>query len=241
MPRAPDAHLEERLVTAALCLLDEQGLEAVTMRAVAAAAGTSTPTLYERFADRDALLKGLVLRVQQAMISAVQSARNAEGFVKAYIRFSCRYRHRFELGIRTFGLRLASGEPMPVFNILRQILARETAASGRAFENLALAGNSAESAPRLKKRSVLGVSSFFFLKRHRSFDKCFPGTCSAQGAEPCRAILSSPGFAGTGGWHSMVTVSPYHTRHGLKPCPDTCFEGRSSARPLSAKAESKAN
>jgi len=139
MPRAPDAHLEERLVTAALCLLDEQGLEAVTMRAVAAAAGTSTPTLYERFADRDALLKGLVLRVQQAMISAVQSARNAEGFVKAYIRFSCRYRHRFELGIRTFGLRLASGEPMPVFNILRQILARETAASGRAFENLALA------------------------------------------------------------------------------------------------------
>jgi AcrR family transcriptional regulator len=131
--------LEERLVTAALRLLDEHGLEAVTMRSVAAAAGTSTPTLYKRFADRDALLKGLVLRVQYAMISAVRSARSAEGFVKAYIRFSCRYRHRFELGIRTFGLRLASGEPMPVFNVLRQILARETATTGRAVEDLALA------------------------------------------------------------------------------------------------------
>ena len=139
MPRAPDPRLEERLVTAALSLLDEHGLEAVTMRSVAAAAGTSTPTLYERFDDRDALLKGLVLRVQDAMISAVRSARSAEGFVKAYIRFSCRYPHRFELGIQTFGSRLVSAEPMPVLDVLRKILARETAAPCRAVENLALA------------------------------------------------------------------------------------------------------
>jgi AcrR family transcriptional regulator len=139
MPRAPDPHLEERVVTAALCLLDEHGLEAVTMRSVAAAAGTTTPTLYERFTDRDDVLKGLVLRVQDSMISTVQSARSAEGFVKAYIKFSCQYPHRFELGIRTFGSRLASAEPMPVFDILRQILEQETSASGRALEDLALA------------------------------------------------------------------------------------------------------
>ena len=139
MPRAPDPRLEERLVNAALSLLDDHGLEAVTMRSVAAAAGTSTPTLYERFDDRDALVKGLVLRVQDAMISAVWPARNAEGFVKAYIRFSCRYPHRFELGIQTFGSRLVSAEPMPVLDVLRQILARETAAPSRAVEDLALA------------------------------------------------------------------------------------------------------
>ena len=70
-------------------------------------------------------------------ISAVGSARSAEGFVKAYIRFSCLYRHRFALGIQTLGV--VSVEPMPVLDTLRQILARETATSSRAVEDLALA------------------------------------------------------------------------------------------------------
>ena len=49
MPRTPDPELEDRIVAAAMRLLDRGGEEAITMRAVAQEAGTTTPTIYERF------------------------------------------------------------------------------------------------------------------------------------------------------------------------------------------------
>ena len=49
----------EAIVAAALQLIDEQGLAAMTTRRLAAAMGIHQPTIYRRIADRDALL-GLV-------------------------------------------------------------------------------------------------------------------------------------------------------------------------------------
>jgi len=60
MPRSPDPALEGRLIAAALRLLDRGGESAITLRAVAKEAGTTTPSIYERFRSREALMMRLV-------------------------------------------------------------------------------------------------------------------------------------------------------------------------------------
>jgi AcrR family transcriptional regulator len=49
----------ENLLTAAAKLLDEGGVDAVSTRAVAAAAGVQPPVIYRRFGDKDGLLDAL--------------------------------------------------------------------------------------------------------------------------------------------------------------------------------------
>ena len=62
MPRHPDPELEQRILDAASRLWARGGEKGLTMRAVAKAAGTTTPTVYERYHDRDDILRSL--RVQ---------------------------------------------------------------------------------------------------------------------------------------------------------------------------------
>src|ERR1700675_4022727 len=56
MPRKADALLEGRILDAAYRIWSEGGEAALTMRAVARAARTTTPTLYERFSHKSDLL-----------------------------------------------------------------------------------------------------------------------------------------------------------------------------------------
>jgi AcrR family transcriptional regulator len=139
VPKRPDPELEGRITTAALRLLDERGLEAVTMRSVAAAAGTTTPTLYQRFDDRDALLTVMVNMVQDETIAELRPARSVEGMVKAFIMLFCRHPRRFDLMVDAFGARLATAEPTPVFDMLQELLTKEIGIRGRKREDLALA------------------------------------------------------------------------------------------------------
>jgi AcrR family transcriptional regulator len=139
LPKAPDPGIEERIVAAALRLLDERGMQGITMRSVAAAAGTTTPTIYERFADRQALMHGVVALIQKDLTTEVQSARSVEEFVTTCLQFFCRRRHRFDLGVETFGARLVAAEPRPVYEMFLQVIRREVGASGEDLEELALA------------------------------------------------------------------------------------------------------
>jgi AcrR family transcriptional regulator len=51
--------LRPRLLASALDVLQEQGLDGVTMRAVADRAGVTAPALYWHFADKEALVRGV--------------------------------------------------------------------------------------------------------------------------------------------------------------------------------------
>src|SRR5271165_5014323 len=126
MPRKADLAIEERIVTAALRLLDQGGTAAVTMRSVAKQAGTTTPTVYQRFQDREALLAALVLRGEQELLAALLSQRKAEKMVAEFLRFSCEHPNRFDLNAETFGGRLARGDPMPLFELLKSRLQEQT-------------------------------------------------------------------------------------------------------------------
>ena len=53
----------ERVLRAAVALADEQGLDALTMRALGGALGVQAMSLYNHVADKDAILDGIVERV----------------------------------------------------------------------------------------------------------------------------------------------------------------------------------
>ncbi len=139
VPRTPDPQLERRVTKAALRLLDSGGLSAVTLRAVAHEAGTTTPTIYGRFADREELLHSVVNEVQSEILVAVRGARDVTDFVTRYLDFSLQHPNRFELSADTFGSRISSGQPMPVYQLLKDYLAKEVGVQGRRREDLAMA------------------------------------------------------------------------------------------------------
>src|SRR5215470_18493570 len=53
----------ERIITAAVAIVDEQGLEGLSMRKLGAALGVEAMSLYNHIANKDALLDGIHERI----------------------------------------------------------------------------------------------------------------------------------------------------------------------------------
>lgn len=93
--RGEGGRLREELLDAAEQLLVEGGTDdALTLRAVAAAAGVSTPSVYLHFADREALLEAVCIRVWGELESLFHESRGDDPFQslgrfgRAYARFA---------------------------------------------------------------------------------------------------------------------------------------------------------
>ena len=97
MPRRPDPGVEERILSAASKLWKNGGENALTMRAVAKAAGTNTPAVYRRFPSREALLHALLRRVQQQVADAVRPSQSPEEACERYLDFALSHPHEYEL------------------------------------------------------------------------------------------------------------------------------------------------
>lgn len=117
MPRKPDPRLEKTIVTAATRLLDKHGLDAITMREVAKAAGTTTPTLYERFEDRDALLRGVLDRIAYEMLTRMETTRGIDGIAHEFLKYCCDYPNRLELLHRVFPHTIPTDRKRPTFDL----------------------------------------------------------------------------------------------------------------------------
>jgi AcrR family transcriptional regulator len=139
MPRPPDAELEERIVAAALRLLDRGGEAAVTLRAVAKEAGTTTPTIYQRFRDREVLMERLVDRATDEVVAILQPMASIEAIFLEYIRHCQAHPMRVNLMVETFGERYVAGDRMPAFELLRSRIVEEIGIKGRERDDLALA------------------------------------------------------------------------------------------------------
>ncbi|WP_431234318.1 TetR/AcrR family transcriptional regulator [Mycolicibacterium psychrotolerans] len=68
-PSSAATSTSERLLDAAAELLREGGVDAVSTRAVAAAAGTQPPILYRRFGDKNGLLEAATLHILQGYLT----------------------------------------------------------------------------------------------------------------------------------------------------------------------------
>jgi AcrR family transcriptional regulator len=139
MPRTPDPGLEDRIVAAALRLLDRSGERAITMRSVAAEAGTTTPTIYERFRNRDALMRSMIAHGTTEAMAVLQPVESVEELFCEFLRFNCARPLRFNLSVETFGARLVAGETTPVLELLKSWLTSELGVTGKKCEDLALA------------------------------------------------------------------------------------------------------
>lgn len=97
MARLADPGLEQRILDAAQKLWIMGGTDALTMRAVAATAGTTTPTLYQRFKDRQDILRGLLLRIREEVMQGLEAAGSPEEMCQRYLQYGLTHPHEYEL------------------------------------------------------------------------------------------------------------------------------------------------
>ena len=123
MPRTADAGLEARVLDAAYQLWSRRGEKALTMRAVARTARTTTPTLYQRFRDKRDILELLRKRAQEIMFSYMRRAHSCQEFCSRYFEFALKHSNEYELIHADWVVRLAKEEPRPSFELLKRSLA----------------------------------------------------------------------------------------------------------------------
>ena len=176
MARKADPFLESAIVNAAVRLLDKEGLEAVTMRDVAKAAGTTTPTLYERFSDRDALLVGVLEHIAQDIRARMEATRSVKGIGEAFLGYCSEYPNRFNLIHRVWPPTLPSTRPRPTFQLTVERLQSQYGHSFKQAQEIASAIMSI-----LVGTSVFmlgsGANSKFATRSRRIGMKAFEAVC----------------------------------------------------------------
>jgi AcrR family transcriptional regulator len=97
VPRRPDPDLEERILKAARMLWKKGGEKALTLRAVAQAAGTNTPAVYRRFRDRDDILRALLVRIQMDITAIVEGVSSPEEACELGLDYALGHPHEYQL------------------------------------------------------------------------------------------------------------------------------------------------
>jgi AcrR family transcriptional regulator len=97
VPRHPDSQLEERILAAAARLWHKQGEKGLTLRSVARAAGTTTPTVYKRFRNKEALRTALGRRLRDEMNAELFAASRLEEVYRRYLAFAEANPHQYDL------------------------------------------------------------------------------------------------------------------------------------------------
>ena len=103
--RGQGARLADDIVAGALALIERTGSdEAVTLRAVAREIGIAAPSIYAHFADRDAIVMAVVLRVFDELSAAITKGTASAGLdpadrlvggCEAYLSYGLEYPARY--------------------------------------------------------------------------------------------------------------------------------------------------
>jgi AcrR family transcriptional regulator len=137
MARHSDPELEIRILRAARDLWHEGGESALSMRAVAKAAGTNTPAVYRRFRTREDILRALVVRYQRQLYQQLVGCRSLPEIAKAFLDFALRQPREYELMMS--GLLGRMTEERPNIDLLAHRCAEWMGGSARDHEELVLA------------------------------------------------------------------------------------------------------
>lgn len=139
LPRHPDPDLEQQILAAASRLWARGGEKALTMRAVAKAAGTTTPTVYERYRDRDDILRSLRIQTRRDLFAALSRTRTLREAFQAQLDFALEHSHAYEVLFDGVGKPPSLHEPWPSFNLMRDRLAKRLGGTPRRHTRLMLA------------------------------------------------------------------------------------------------------
>jgi AcrR family transcriptional regulator len=138
LPRQPDPNLEQRILDAASRLWARGGEKALTMRAIARTAGTTTPTVYERYIDRNDILRALRLQTRRELFAAISKTETLHASVERYIRFALDHSHAYEVLFDGVGKPPSLHETWPSFNLIRERLAQRLGGSPHQHSRLML-------------------------------------------------------------------------------------------------------
>ncbi|HXY24933.1 MAG TPA: helix-turn-helix domain-containing protein [Candidatus Acidoferrum sp.] len=139
MPRKLDPRLEGKIIDAAYKICRKQGEQALTMRRVARAAGTTTPTLYERFSDKSNLLALLRSRSRLNLFSAIKSSRTPEQVCRRALDFFTEHPNDYRLISEDWAIAFARRDHMPSFEFMKQRIAAQLGGASEGHTMLALA------------------------------------------------------------------------------------------------------
>ena len=139
MPRHADPDLEQRILGVASRLWARGGEKSLTMRAVAKAAGTTTPTVYERYRDREDILRALRMKTRSDLYAALVRTRTLREAVQRQMEFALENSHAYEVLFDGVGRPPSLYEPWPSFNLMRERLARQIGGTPREHNRLILA------------------------------------------------------------------------------------------------------
>jgi AcrR family transcriptional regulator len=138
LPRQADPQLEQRILDAACRLWSRGGEKALTMRGVAKAAGTTTPTLYERYQDRDDILRALRIQTRVELFATLSRTRSLAQACQRYLEYALEHRHAYEVLFDGFAQPPSLHEPWPSFNLMRLRLAHRLGGTPRKHTRLML-------------------------------------------------------------------------------------------------------
>jgi AcrR family transcriptional regulator len=138
LPRQPNPQIEQRILDAACRLWSRGGEKTLTMRGIAKAAGTTTPTVYERYEDREEILRAVRMQTRQELFAAVSPTRSLAQACRKYLEFAMEHRHAYEVLFDGFAEPPSLYEPWPTFNLLRLRVAQRLGGSPRKHTRLML-------------------------------------------------------------------------------------------------------
>jgi AcrR family transcriptional regulator len=138
LPRQADPQLEKRILDAACRLWARGGAKALTMRGVADAAGTTTPTVYERYHDRDDILRAVRLHTRAELFASLSRTRSLTQTCERYLEFAMEHPHSYEVLFDGFAQPPSLHEPWPSFNLLRLRLTERLGGTPRQHTRLML-------------------------------------------------------------------------------------------------------
>ena len=139
MPRQADPELEQRILDAACRLWSRGGEKALTMRGVAKAAGTTTPTIYERYRDRGDILRAVRIQTRVELFSALTRTRSLTQACQRYLEYALEHPHSYEVLFDGFAQPPSLHETWPSFNLMRLRLAQRLGGGARKHTRLMLA------------------------------------------------------------------------------------------------------
>jgi AcrR family transcriptional regulator len=131
--------LEQRILSAASRLWARGGEKSLTMRAVAKAAGTTTPTVYERYRDRNDILRALRLKTRSELFAELVRTDTLREAIHSYLSFALDHPHAYEVLFDGVGKAPSLHERWPSFNLMRERLAALLRGSSREHNRLMLA------------------------------------------------------------------------------------------------------
>jgi len=190
MPRKADARLEGRILAAAYHLWSTRGEHALTMRAVARASRTTTPTLYERFSDKEDLLSLIRRRARLNLFAAIKSSRTPAQTCRRVLDFFVEHPHDYRLISDDWATAFAHKDHMPSFEFLKRRLASQLGGKPDQYTPLALA-----LVALLHGTATLLHSANTHMKISRNFRRACLSACESLVQAACLKVPRSSRFS----------------------------------------------